>query len=185
MPEPLSTETLAEGKYLRLVRSGRWEFVQRVNATSGVIVAALTDYHCVLFVEQFLVLVGCPVIELPAGLVGDHGAAPDEPAEVAAKRELDEETGYVAGQVVTRFVVPSSAGLTDEMVSFVIATRLKQVHDGGGDSSEDILVHKVPLTQVDAWLDKKSAEGYMIGARVYTGLYLLQRELKASASPPR
>ena len=34
---------LGKGKFLRLVRDGRWEFAERVNARGGVAIVAVTD----------------------------------------------------------------------------------------------------------------------------------------------
>ena len=47
------TETLCNGKWLRLKRRGRWEFAERVNAGGGVIIVAVTPEDCVLLVEQY------------------------------------------------------------------------------------------------------------------------------------
>ena len=68
LPAP---KVLASGKYLRLLAQGHWEFAERVNATGAVVIVALTDEGRLLLVEQYRIPVGCPVIELPAGLVGD------------------------------------------------------------------------------------------------------------------
>jgi ADP-ribose pyrophosphatase len=69
----------------------------------------------------------------------------------------------------------TSAGLTNESVRFLIAERVRRVAEGGGDASEDIVVHRVPLTTVNAWLAQQQQRGIMIDARVFTGLYLLRR----------
>ena len=48
-------KTMWEGKYLRLVTRGRWEYVERTNAGSAVIVIAVTPEDKLVFVEQFRV----------------------------------------------------------------------------------------------------------------------------------
>jgi ADP-ribose pyrophosphatase len=68
----------------------------------------------------------------------------------------------------------SSAGLTDERVSLLSARRLKKTGPGGGDASEEITVHEVPLDQINNWLAARSAEGKLVDARVYAGIYFAQ-----------
>jgi nicotinamidase/pyrazinamidase len=174
-------QTVARTEYLQILKRGRWEFAQRHCGQNAVAVSALTDAGCVVLVEQFRPAVGARVIELPAGLVG-HDAEPDETPEEAARRELREETGYEAKQVRQVFGGPSSAGLTDEFVSFVVATGLRRVSAGGGVSGERIDVHHVPLAQADEWILEKARQGSLVDARLFTGLHLLMREF-GSVSP--
>jgi ADP-ribose pyrophosphatase len=48
-------------------------------------------------------------------------------------------------------------------------------HEGGGDESEDIIVHEVDIADAPRWLAQKMAEGYSIDAKVWAGLYFLER----------
>lgn len=57
----------------------------------------------------------------------------------------------------------------------VRAHGLRKVSDGGGDPSEDIVVHEVPLDGVASWLHARMAEGYSIDPKLYAGLYFLER----------
>jgi ADP-ribose pyrophosphatase len=167
------TLTLFNGRYLRLKQLGTWEFAERTNAGSAVIVVAVTPEDKVLFVEQFRVPIGARSIEMPAGLVGDLGA--DEPVEEAARRELLEETGWHAKRIDFLMSGPSSSGMSNEMIAFVRASDLSKVHDGGGDESEDILVHEIDRGDVARWLDARRREGYSIDPKLYAGLYFLER----------
>jgi ADP-ribose pyrophosphatase len=173
--QPKSEETIAEGKRLRFVRRGTWEYVTRRGATGVVVVAAVTDEGKLLLVEQDRIPIGRRAIELPAGLAGDEPGAEHEHLVEAAKRELLEETGYTAARWQEVFTGPSSAGLTDEMITFFLASGLTRQSDGGGVAGEDILVHEVPLDEVDQWLSEKTREGLAVDVRVYTGLYFLGR----------
>jgi ADP-ribose pyrophosphatase len=49
-----------------------------------------------------------------------------------------------------------------------------QVGAGGGDASEDILVHRVPRAHCAAFLATKMAEGYSIDPKLYAGLYFIE-----------
>lgn len=166
-------ETLYEGKFLRLMRRGRWEYAERTNACSAVIVVAVTPEDKVLFVEQYRHPVQAQSIEMPAGLVGDLGEA--ESVEVAAHRELLEETGWDAERIEFLMAGPSSSGMSTEMIAFVRAHGLRRVHAGGGDESEQITVHEVPRASAAAWLHDKLRAGYSVDPKLYAGLYFLER----------
>ena len=135
-------ELLFESRFGRLLRRGRWEFVQRTRASGAVIIVAVTAENCVLLVEQFREPVNCRVIEFPAGIAGDEPGGEDEPLLTAARRELLEETGYEADEWHTAFTGASSAGLTDERATFFIARGLRKVQPGGGVESEEITDRK-------------------------------------------
>ena len=168
-----NAETMWEGKYLRLVKRGRWEYAERTNAGSAVIVIAVTPEDKLLFVEQFRIPLGAPTIEMPAGLVGDLDE--DDTIEEAARRELLEETGWQAGEVTRLMVGPTSSGLSNELVAFVRATGLHRVHAGGGDETENITVHEVPVADAPRWLAAKMAAGYAMDAKLWAGLWLLDK----------
>ncbi|MBQ4635127.1 MAG: NUDIX hydrolase [Akkermansia sp.] len=166
-------ETLYQGKFLNMVREGRWEYCERVNQTSAVMVFACTPGGKVLLVEEFRPPIGKQSLCFPAGLSGDEGPESDA---VAARRELLEETGYEATGMRYLFTGPSSPGLTSETLSFYLATDLKKVAAGGGVDNENIIVHEAPLDTIDAWLAEQMAAGKSIDPRIYTGLYFLKNQ---------
>jgi ADP-ribose pyrophosphatase len=167
-------ETLASGRYVRLVREGRWEWCERVNARGVVVIAALTPAGEVVLVEQHRHPVRGRVIEMPAGLAGDVAGAEDEELAEAARRELEEETGWRAGRMEKATAGPVSAGLTSEILTFFVARELERVADGGGDETEDITVHLVPLDDAGRWLEERAADGVMADPKVYAGLWFLR-----------
>jgi ADP-ribose pyrophosphatase len=173
--------TLHEGKWLRLRKHGQWEYAERTNAGGlAVIVIAATPERRVLFVEQYRVPVGARTIEMPAGIVGDTDA--DESLELAAERELLEETGWQAAKVELLMIGPTSAGMSSERVAFLRATGLTKVHDGGGDDSEDIIVHEIPADDVPAWLAQKASQGFEMDLKLWAGLWMLDRNPDGSAA---
>lgn len=161
-------EILGQGRFLRLVRRGRWEYCQRRNISGIVVIVAVTDARELVLVEQERPAVRARVIELPAGLAGDGGA---ESLDVAARRELLEETGYQADRWERLCEVVPSPGLTSEVVTFYRASGLKKGGPGGGDETEQIVVHVVPLKGAEAWLRARAAAGFLIDEKVYAGLY--------------
>jgi ADP-ribose pyrophosphatase len=124
-------------------------------------------------VEQLRAPIGRRSIELPAGLVGDISGQEHESFELAAARELEEETGYRAARWSVLLDAPSSPGLSTEVVSFFRATGLERVGPGGGDETEDIVVHVISLPEVPAFLARKMAEGVAIDPKVFAGLYFV------------
>lgn len=164
---------LATGKFLRLLKRGRWEFVDRVNAKGAAIIAAVTPEGCVLLIEQYRNALAQTVIEMPAGLVGDEDDKHEQFA-VAAKRELLEETGYEAAEMIEVAHGPPTPGLATELITIFVARGLRRVHAGGGNEHEDILVLEIPLAEIDAWLRQRAAEGKLIDPKVYAGLYFLK-----------
>lgn len=168
--------TLHEGAYLRLQRIDTWEFVERVNARGAVVIVALTPDDELLLVEQPRPALKGPVLELPAGLVGDIAGAEDEELAVAAARELEEETGYRPDRLEYMTSGPPSSGLSGETLWFYRAHDLTRVGDGGGDDSEDITVHAIALDAVDAWLAERERSGQAVDPKIYTGLYFIRRE---------
>ena len=129
MDDPI--KTVYEGKWLRLKRRGRWEFAERTNAGGmAVIIIAVTPDGNLVFVEQERIPVEGKTIEMPAGLVGDIDGA--ESIELAASRELLEETGWQAGRVELLMSGPTSSGMSNERVAFVRARDLVRVHAVAG-----------------------------------------------------
>ncbi|MBX9789853.1 MAG: NUDIX hydrolase [Pirellulales bacterium] len=170
--------SIAEGKHLRLVSRGHWEYAERTVASGAVMIVAVTADGRVLFVEQHRIPLGCAAIELPAGLVGDLPEDVGEPLARAAQRELIEETGYTAERLEMVGTFSTSAGLTSETVTLFFAHGLRRVGAGGGDHHEQIIVHEIPWGDVDTWLAEQAAAGKVIASTVYTGLYFVSRAAK-------
>ena len=180
MTKPYDKKTVCEGKYLRMCVQGHWEFAERTNAGAAVIIIARTPDDKLLFVEQYRIPMGRNVIEMPAGLVGDLDA--DDTLELAAKRELLEETGWQAEHVKVLIIGPTSSGLSNEQIAFVRATGLTRIHAGGGDETENITVHEVPVADAAKWLKRKKAEGYSMDPKLWAGRWLLDKNRDGSSA---
>ncbi|KRE90951.1 DNA mismatch repair protein MutT [Frateuria sp. Soil773] len=176
-------ETLYEGRWLSLRKRGRWEYAERNNPGGAVIILAVTPEDKVLFVEQYRVSILQNTIEMPAGLVGDLAGQHDETALLAAQRELEEETGYRCARVEFIHEGPSSSGMSTEMMAFVRAWDLVKVGPGGGDESEDIIVHEVPRREAGAWLFARAAEGYSVDPKLFAGLWFIEHGRLGATGP--
>lgn len=169
-----SVETLYDGQWLRLLRRGRWEYAERTHGNGmAVIIIAVTPSDRIIFVEQFRVPLQGRTIEMPAGLVGDQ--AGEDTLEDAARRELEEETGWHADEVQVLLIGPTSSGMSNERIAYVRATGLRKVGDGGGVDGEDIIVHEVPVAEAPAWLMQKQREGYELDLKLWGGLWMVDR----------
>lgn len=168
-------ETVYAGKFLQFKKKGKWEFVERDHCTGVVAVLAITEACEMVLVEQFRPAIGKRIIELPAGLAGDIEGENDETLEASAKRELLEETGYSADSMEYLTEGPSSAGLTTEIITFFRARGLHRVNSSGGDGSEDIVVHIVPMDHLTPWLQEKVKQGCSIDYKLYAALCFEKR----------
>ena len=175
---------LAEGKYLRLVAQSGWEWVERVNAAGAAVVAAETEDHCIVLVEQYRIPMHGRVLDLPAGLVGDDPGAAGEAMIDAARRELFEETGYEGADWRLAVSGPASPGLATEVYSLFIVRGVRKIGPGGGDAGENIQVHVVPLDELEAWLDTKRQNGVIVDPKIYLGRYFLGQHPKDSMRRP-
>jgi len=149
-------EIVWEGRFLTAKRKGKWEYVSRTRGISAAVILAI-DAGEVILIEQYRVPLGRNCLELPAGLIGDE--AEGEQAETAAIRELEEETGYRAAHMEDLGRFFASPGMSSEGFTLLRAEDLTRVGEGGGVEGEDIIVHRVPLADVPAFVAAKRAEG--------------------------
>jgi len=168
------TKVIAEGKHIRLVARGKWEFAERKKVSGIVGIVAVTDQNKLILIEQFRAPVNRRVIEIPAGLAGDIAGSEDEKLEIAAERELMEETGYEAREMTRLIDGAVSAGITSEIVTLFRATGLSRTGKGGGDGSEEIEVHEIPVDQVHPWIQEREKTGAIVDFKVYAGLFFLK-----------
>ena len=163
---------LAEGKYFAFMKRGRWEYIQPTGFTGVVLIVPVTDDGKIVLIEQYRPPVNAKVIEIPAGLVGDEAHRANENQAHGANRELHEETGYEAQHMELLTEGTPSAGSNSVRLSIYKATGLMKTGPGGGDHTEDITVHEVPMGEVRNWLQQRAELGYVIDLKVYAGLYL-------------
>jgi len=156
-------EIVWQGKFIAAKRRGRWEYVSRTRGVKAAVILAIVDGD-VLLVEQFRVPLGRACLELPAGLVGDDEEG--EAVETAALRELEEETGYRAERVVSLGEYYSSPGMVSEYFTLLRAEGLTKVGEGGGVHGEDIIVHRVPIAELSAFVAAKRAEGMAMDVKL-------------------
>jgi len=118
-------------------------------------------------------------LESPAGLIGDIDK--NEDLLAAAKKELLEETGYIADKMYFESKnLSSSSGLTSETLSFVTAisendkTASEPMNDGG------VIVERIfiPCDKVYETLNSFDYKEYSVSSALLAGLYFAQNRFK-------
>ncbi|MEK8127495.1 NUDIX hydrolase [Paenibacillus filicis] len=129
----LSTQPIFEGKIISLqvdtvrLPDGGEATREIVKHPGAVAVLALTVDHKMIVVEQYRKPLEKSQIEIPAGKL-DSGEDPLE----AARRELQEETGYTAGSIRHVASFYTSPGFADELLHLYVAEELN-----GGEARPD------------------------------------------------
>jgi ADP-ribose pyrophosphatase len=155
-----------EGRFITAVRDGQWEYVRRSRGIRAAVILAETDEGEVLLVEQFRVPIGQRCIELPAGLIGDDDGGAEDTVGSAAVRELEEETGYRAAEMAVVGDFFSSPGMVSESFTLVRAQGLVRVGEGGGTDGEDIIVHRVPRSDIAKFIADQRKRGLAVDVRI-------------------
>ncbi|MFO1076657.1 MAG: NUDIX hydrolase [Planctomycetota bacterium] len=149
--ERLGDETLARYKVFTVRKSRRRS--PRTGADIGfflidtpdwVNVVALTTDDRIVLVRQFRHGTEHVSLEIPGGLI-DPG---EEPA-AAARRELREETGYVATHVEPLGVMTPNPAILSNRCHAFLATGCEPTHGLAMDPGEDIEVVTVPRRELD------------------------------------
>ena len=156
-------EVMCEGKFVRALKRGKWEYASRANEIRAVVILAEHDGKTIL-IDQPRVPLGARCVELPAGLVGD--VDPDATVEATAVEELEEETGFTAERVEVLGEFYSSPGMLSEGFTLVRAHGVRRIGEGGGDEHEDIVIHLVARADIPNFLEQKRAEGFGIDVKL-------------------
>ena len=148
----MDSRVLHQGRYLTF----RVDTIERADGSRGtrdivghpgaVAILAIDDEDRVLLVRQFRVAIGEVLLEVPAGTLDVLADGSIEDPELAAPRELEEETGMRAGswRLIARFW--TAPGFASELMHLYLATDLRPA-DGerlGPDEDEHLLLERMP-----------------------------------------
>lgn len=100
-------------------RTEKWDLVDHVGAAA---VVAVRNDGKLLMVRQWRNPNQQEMVEIPAGKLD----ARDEPTELAAARELEEETGYKAGSLQRLVVFRPTVAYSSERIDIYLATNLEK-----------------------------------------------------------
>lgn len=108
----------------------------------GASILAVDDEDCVYLVRQFRYPYREVLLEIPAGKLEEG-----EEAIVTARRELEEETGLVADEIVPFGMIYPTPGYTDEHLYIFLAKGLKAT-SAHLDDGEFLRVERLPFKEV-------------------------------------
>lgn len=94
-----------------------WDLVKHKGAAA---VVPVTDKGTILLVRQYRNALDQETLEIPAGGI-ESGETPLE----CVTREIEEETGYIAGHMQHLMTVITAIGFCDEKIPIYVATDLK------------------------------------------------------------
>lgn len=171
----IETKRIFKGRLLGLrvdtveLPNGKRSTREIVEHPGAVAIVAITDDKEIVLVRQYRKATGEVLIEIPAGvpLAGEKG-------EEAARRELEEETGYHAKTISKLWDGYTSPGYSDEMIHYFLAQDMNMMKQ---HTDEDEFVEVVPV-DIEAALglaktgrikDNKTLIGIMLADKYLKG----------------
>jgi ADP-ribose pyrophosphatase len=146
-------------------RSGKVHEFFAIDSVDWVQVLPVTKAGEVIMVRQFRHGIQAITLEIPGGLV-DPGLSPEE----AARKELLEETGYGAGELIPLgWVHPQPAVFSNRCLAF-LAPAVTRERTASPEETEDIEILPVALTEIPALL----RQGAITNAMVLITFYLYE-----------
>jgi ADP-ribose pyrophosphatase len=162
----LSTKPIFQGRVVSLqvdevrLPNGGTSTREIVKHPGAVAVIAIVDGK-LLVVEQYRKPLERLQVEIPAGKLD-----PNEAPEAAAKRELEEETGYTCERVSLLHSMATSPGFADEIIHLYVAEGLKP---GTAKPDEDEFLNLASISLEEA--AKEIAEGRICDAKTLLAVY--------------
>lgn len=172
------SEEIFDGQILHLFKdtielpNGKEATREVIRHVGAVAVVPVTTDGKVIVEQQFRYPLGRVITEIPAGKLDSL----TEDRLDAAKRELEEETGYTADEWMDLGVYYPSAAYCDEKITLYLATGL---HKGNRNLDEDefLNIREIPLQE----LVKDIMQGKIQDGKTQTALlkaYLILNEEK-------
>jgi len=170
----LSSETVYDGILLRVISdevrlpdgsTSRREYIRHPGAC---MVVAFLDERTILLERQYRYPMRRHFIELPAGKID-----PGEDPLVTARRELEEECGYVAATWRHLATLHPCIGYADERIELYLARDLTR-SESKLDAGEFLEVMAVTIDEALAWV----REGRITEAKAITGVLWADKLVK-------
>lgn len=169
----ISSETIYEGAILNVrrdkVTAVKGEAYREIIEHNGAVaMVPVTDDGRVVLVKQFRYACGRAILELPAGKI-DEGET--DPVKVAA-RELKEETGYTAENIIPLGKVNTSVAYSEEVIYLFAMTGLT-AGEQQLDEDEALEVVEYPFDEIY----RMAAEGQLMDVKTIAALMMVKEQL--------
>lgn len=151
----VASQVVHQGTYLQV----RLDMIERADGTTAkrdvvghpgaIAVLALDDDDRLLMVRQWRVPAGAALLEIPAGTLDVHDGVIEDP-DVAAPRELEEETGHRAAHWRRLASFWTAPGFATELMHLYLATGIAGAAADGRltpDEDERLELRAVPLDE--------------------------------------
>jgi ADP-ribose pyrophosphatase len=174
-----ASEVVHRGRYMEF----RVETIVRADGTTGtrdvvrhpgaIAVIALDDDGRLLMVRQWRIPARQAMLEIPAGTLDVHDGVTEDP-DLAARRELEEETGHRAATWRKLAAFWTAPGFTSELMHLYLATDIAGATDGdllAPDEDERLELRHVPLAEAVAMVET----GEIRDAKTILGVLWLDR----------
>jgi ADP-ribose pyrophosphatase len=145
-------------KQVRSPRTGETREVQAIQFVDWVLILPLTADEQVIMVHQYRHGIERICLELPGGLVDPA----DDSSAFSAQRELLEETGYQADQIMLIGECYPQPAILSNKCFFYLAKNATKVQPPHLDSAEDIEIIKIPLKEIPAKIENKQIDHGMV-----------------------
>jgi ADP-ribose pyrophosphatase len=156
-----------------------------VGHPGAVAIVAIDAEDRVLLVRQWRTPARKVLLEIPAGTLDvDEATGVTEDPDLAARRELEEETGYRAGTWRKLAEFWTAPGFASELMRLYLATELAPAHPDerlGPDEDEHLRLERRPFADAVAAAER----GEIADAKSIAGLLWVERLRQDSAGPSR
>ena len=149
--------------------TGKLEMVRHPGAAAVLPLTGSPDEEDpeVVLLRQYRYASGGYLYEVPAGIP----EGPDEAWETCARRELEEETGWRAGELAELTRIFTTPGFTDEVIHLFVAWELVRGHEER-DEDEFIETVRVPFSEALTWVrDGRIVDGKSVATLLYAATF--------------
>jgi ADP-ribose pyrophosphatase len=136
----------------------------RIDHPEAAAVVPFVSRDEILMVRQYRYALGRETLEIPAGKL-DSGETPEE----AAKRELQEETGYQVGQLDHIYTYAPAIGYANELIHIFSGHKLKKTNP----SVDDIEISSLEVLHLDEVRDR-IRKGLILDGKTIIGVCLAE-----------
>jgi ADP-ribose pyrophosphatase len=177
-PKTIKTEQLFHGRIIDLILEevedppGNIRRREIVSHPGGSVVIPLMENGDVMLVRQYRYPLKKFILEAPAGKL-----EPQEDPLEAAKRELQEETGYTAEKYEKLTAMYTTPGFCNEVLHIYLATGLKKSMRGQNldEGEQSLTVELIPFSSAVEMI----ASGEIADSKTIAGILLTERKIKA------